>query len=86
MGSSTPRRAAIYVRVSSDAQTTDCQYPEIERLLRARGYTLVSVYREQVSAAKKRAEKAATVVRPEPIARRRSRQKVQFARRPPRTA
>jgi DNA invertase Pin-like site-specific DNA recombinase len=56
MGPSSLRRAAIYVRVSSDAQTTDCQYPEIERLVRARGYTLVATYEEQSSAAKRRPE------------------------------
>ena len=46
--------AALYLRVSSDTQTTDCQRPEVEQLAKARGYTVVHVYEEQGSAAKHR--------------------------------
>jgi len=46
--------AAIYLRVSSDQQTTDCQRPDVEQLARARGHRVVHVYEERVSAVKHR--------------------------------
>jgi DNA invertase Pin-like site-specific DNA recombinase len=49
-----PLRAAIYLRVSTDRQTTDNQKPEVEQLVRARGYEVVTVYEEQASAVKHR--------------------------------
>jgi len=49
-------RAALYYRVSSDEQSTECQRPEVEQLCRARGLHVVSVYEEQASAAKHRPE------------------------------
>jgi putative DNA-invertase from lambdoid prophage Rac len=47
-------RAAIYFRVSSDAQTTENQKPEVEQLVSGRGFQVVSTYEEQMSAVKKR--------------------------------
>lgn len=47
-------RAAIYLRTSTTDQSIDNQRPELEQLATARGWTLVSVYEEQVSAAKAR--------------------------------
>ncbi len=49
-------RAALYLRVSSDTQTTECQRPDVERLAGARGLQVITVYEEQASAAKKRPE------------------------------
>ena len=43
-------RAAIYVRVSTDRQTTACPRPEVEQLAGARGFEVVQVYEEQASA------------------------------------
>ena len=51
-----PQRAAIYLRVSTDRQSTENQRPEVEQLARARGYEVVATYEEQVSAAKHRPE------------------------------
>lgn len=49
------KRAALYLRVSTKAQTTDSQRAEVERLAEHRGYEIVAVYDEQASArAKKR--------------------------------
>jgi putative DNA-invertase from lambdoid prophage Rac len=48
------RRAALYLRVSTDRQETACQRPEVEQLARARGYEVVGVYEEKMSAAKER--------------------------------
>lgn len=45
---------AIYTRVSGQQQTTENQRPDIDRLVAARGYTVTSVYDEQVSAVKYR--------------------------------
>lgn len=50
----TTKRAALYLRVSTEGQTTDNQRPDLERLARARGYDVVAVYQEQESAAKRR--------------------------------
>ena len=47
-------RAALYLRVSTDKQSTENQRPEIEQLARARGFEVVHVYEEQGSAAKHR--------------------------------
>ena len=49
-------RAALYLRVSSDQQSTECQRPEVEQLCRGRGLHVVAVYEEQASAAKHRPE------------------------------
>src|SRR5580658_10249072 len=46
--------AAIYYRVSSEVQSSECQRPDVEQLAKARGYTVVHVYEEQGSAAKYR--------------------------------
>jgi len=51
-------RCAIYVRVSTDRQTCENQRPEIEQLVKARGFNVVRVYEEQASAAKVRSEYA----------------------------
>jgi DNA invertase Pin-like site-specific DNA recombinase len=49
-------RAALYYRVSTDDQSTALQRHEVEQLVRARGYEVVAVYEEHVSAAKARPE------------------------------
>ncbi len=46
--------AAIYLRVSTDQQTTDNQEPDCVRLAEHQGWNVVEVYREQQSAVKKR--------------------------------
>jgi putative DNA-invertase from lambdoid prophage Rac len=48
------KRAALYLRVSTDEQSTDNQRPELEQLARVRGLEIVAVYEEQASAAKTR--------------------------------
>ncbi len=50
---STTKRAAVYLRVSSDRQTVENQRREVEDLVRARGFDPV-VYEETESAAKAR--------------------------------
>jgi putative DNA-invertase from lambdoid prophage Rac len=50
----TMRRAALYMRVSTDEQTTANQRPELEHIAAARGFTVDRVYEEQVSATKHR--------------------------------
>jgi DNA invertase Pin-like site-specific DNA recombinase len=50
----TPQRAALYLRVSTDRQSTENQKPEVEQLARARGFEVVTIYEEQASAAKAR--------------------------------
>lgn len=47
------KRVAVYLRVSTDRQTTENQRPESEQLARARG-EIVKVYEEKASAVKKR--------------------------------
>ena len=47
-------RAALYLRVSTDEQSTDNQRPDVEQLARARGLELVTVYEEHRSAVKHR--------------------------------
>lgn len=51
-------RAAIYLRVSTDEQTTENQLPEIRRLARARKLRIVAWYQETASAAGERHELA----------------------------
>ncbi|MFI5297684.1 MAG: recombinase family protein [Polyangiales bacterium] len=51
-------RAAIYLRVSSDRQTTQNQRPDVEMLAATRGYQIVATYEESASAAKHRPEHA----------------------------
>ena len=43
-------KAAAYIRVSTETQTTDNQLPAIQALCNARGWELVKVYSENVSA------------------------------------
>jgi hypothetical protein len=50
------RRAALYLRVSTDRQETECQRPEVEQLARTRGFEVVKVFEETMSAAKVRPE------------------------------
>lgn len=47
---------AIYLRVSSAAQTTECQRPDIDRAIAIRGLQVTHIYEEQESAAKFRPE------------------------------
>lgn len=47
---------AIYLRVSTAIQTTECQRPDVDRLVAASGYNVVATYEEQASAAKYRPE------------------------------
>ena len=49
-----PRRVALYLRVSTDEQTTDNQRPDLERIANTRGWDIVAVYEEQASAVKVR--------------------------------
>lgn len=49
-----PSRVRAYLRVSSDEQTIENQRPDVERLAKARGYTLGHIYEEKQSAAKDR--------------------------------
>ncbi|MCL2724816.1 MAG: recombinase family protein [Polyangiaceae bacterium] len=50
------KRAALYLRVSTDKQTSENQRPEVTMLARTRGLEIVQVYEEIGSAAKHRAE------------------------------
>lgn len=50
----TPRKAAIYVRVSTGEQTVQNQLDELRELAGARGFEVVEVFEEVCSAAKKR--------------------------------
>ena len=47
-------RVAIYLRVSTDRQTTECQRPEVMQIAAARNFDVVQVYEEQASAVKHR--------------------------------
>lgn len=49
-------RAAIYLRVSSDKQTTECQRPDVEHMARVRGLRVVAEFDEQRSACRARPE------------------------------
>jgi DNA invertase Pin-like site-specific DNA recombinase len=48
------QRAALYLRVSGDRQTTENQRPDVEQVVAARRYTIVATYEEQASAVKHR--------------------------------
>jgi DNA invertase Pin-like site-specific DNA recombinase len=48
------KRAALYLRVSSEEQTVENQRPELERLAASRGFAVVRTYEESASASKKR--------------------------------
>jgi putative DNA-invertase from lambdoid prophage Rac len=50
------KRAALYLRVSTEGQTTENQRPDLERLAATRGWEVVAVYEEKASAAKRRPE------------------------------
>jgi len=47
------KRTAIYLRTSTDRQHTENQRPDVEQLVRARGFEVSAVFEEQVSAAAK---------------------------------
>lgn len=47
-------RTALYVRVSTDRQSTANQKPDLDRIVRARDLNVVGVYEESASAAKHR--------------------------------
>ena len=49
-------RCAIYLRHSTDLTKTENQRPEVEQIVRARGYEVVATFEEGVSAVKKRPE------------------------------
>lgn len=48
----TPKKAAIYLRTSTDRQFTDNQRPSVIRLAEARGFEVVHIFEEQMSATK----------------------------------
>jgi putative DNA-invertase from lambdoid prophage Rac len=50
----TIKKAAVYLRTSTDRQFTDNQRPGVLRLAEARGFEVVEVFEEQLSAAKHR--------------------------------
>jgi DNA invertase Pin-like site-specific DNA recombinase len=50
------RRAALYLRVSSEEQSFENQRPDLKRLAKMRGFQVVASYQEQVSAGSARAE------------------------------
>src|SRR5437867_2032605 len=52
----TPARAALYLRVSTDQQTTDNQRPDLVALARQRGFSIEAVYDDTASAIKQRLE------------------------------
>ena len=47
-------KAALYLRVSTDKQSTENQRPEVELLAKARAFEVTQVYEETMSAAKSR--------------------------------
>ncbi len=49
-------RCAIYLRHSTDKLKTENQRPDVEQLVRARGYEVVATFEEGASAVKKRPE------------------------------
>ncbi len=51
VSASIPKRACVYLRVSSDQQDTANQRPDVVQLARARGFEIVKVYEEKASAA-----------------------------------
>jgi DNA invertase Pin-like site-specific DNA recombinase len=50
------RRAALYLRVSTDQQTTDNQRPDLAALAKQRGFEIQAVYDDTASAVKARPE------------------------------
>lgn len=50
----TPKKAAIYLRTSTDRQFTDNQRPSVIRLAEARGFEVAHIFEEQMSATKTR--------------------------------
>ena len=59
----TPRRAAIYLRVSTDGQTVDNQRLELEQAAERAGWEIVGVYDDNgVSGAKSREDREAFVL------------------------
>jgi len=60
---SKPKRVAVYVRVSTDAQNTDIQRQELEAWAERAGHTVVRVYEDQASAALKDATSARSSMR-----------------------
>jgi putative DNA-invertase from lambdoid prophage Rac len=48
------KRAALYLRVSTGQQTTDNQRPDLIQLAKARGFEIVALFEETISAAKAR--------------------------------
>jgi DNA invertase Pin-like site-specific DNA recombinase len=56
----TPKRAAIYIRVSTDGQTVDNQHLELEQAANIAGWDIVSIYDDNgVSGAKSREHREA---------------------------
>jgi putative DNA-invertase from lambdoid prophage Rac len=53
-----PSSSGPVPRVSTDRQETECQRPEVEQLARVRGFEVVKVFEEKMSAAKVRPEYA----------------------------
>ena len=49
-------KTAIYLRVSTAQQTVENQRPDVDRLVAARGYSVVACFEEQASASGKRPE------------------------------
>ena len=50
------KRAAVYLRVSTDRQTVENQRPEVDRVIAERGLEVVRAYEESESAVKRRPE------------------------------
>jgi DNA invertase Pin-like site-specific DNA recombinase len=48
-----PKRAAVYLRCSTESQHTENQRPDVERLVTARGFQVTHMFDENVSAAAK---------------------------------
>jgi DNA invertase Pin-like site-specific DNA recombinase len=48
-----PKRAAVYLRCSTESQHTENQRPDVERLVAARGFQVTHTFDENVSAAAK---------------------------------
>ena len=48
------KRAAMFLRVSSEGQSYENQRPDLERVVSTRGYALAGTYEEQASAVKLR--------------------------------
>jgi DNA invertase Pin-like site-specific DNA recombinase len=60
MGDAMPKRAAIYVRVSTDRQTIENQERELRQIAERRGWEVVTEYRDAgISGAKGRDQRPA---------------------------